>query len=181
MKDKAHILVVDDEVEVCEFLKEFLELKGYTVLTVSSGLEALRDVQEQSFDLVLLDIEMGGMNGLETLRRIRGCDRQLSVIMLTSVQDDEIAKETLREGAQDYLVKPLNLPYLELSILAALAAGQKNGPCAPSGGVEASLPSCRPLFRNGRAPSPCTARGREPHVCHGRWGPPVQDRSRRPS
>ncbi|MGH8059934.1 MAG: response regulator [Candidatus Entotheonellia bacterium] len=78
MKETAHILVVDDESEVCQFLKEFLEIEGYTVLTASSGMEALRYVQEQSLDLVLLDIKMEGMDGLETLRRIRGCDRQLS-------------------------------------------------------------------------------------------------------
>lgn len=131
MKEQAIILIVDDEPEVCGFLKEFLEMKGYAVRTALSGTEALQCVQEQPPDLMLLDIKMPGMDGLETLRRIRAVNRTLSVIMLTGVSDEEIAQQTIREGAQDYLVKPLNLSYLELTILAELAAERTNRPGLP--------------------------------------------------
>jgi DNA-binding response OmpR family regulator len=131
MKEQAIILIVDDEPEVCGFLKEFLAMKGYAVLTALSGAEALQCVQEQPPDLMLLDIKMQGMDGLETLRRIRALNRTLSVIMLTGVSDEEIAQQTIREGAQDYLVKPLNLSYLELTILAELAAERTNRPGLP--------------------------------------------------
>ena len=131
MKERPIILIVDDEPEVCDFLKEFLEMKGYAVLTALSGADALRYVQEQPLDLLLLDIKMRGMDGIETLRRIRALNRTLSVIMLTGVNDEEIATQTMREGAQDYLVKPLNLSYLELIILTELAAERTNRPGPP--------------------------------------------------
>jgi DNA-binding response OmpR family regulator len=131
MKEQAIILIVDDEPEVCGFLKEFLEMKGYAVLTALSGAEALQCVQEQPPDLMLLDIKMQGMDGLETLRRIRALNRTLSVIMLSGISDEEIAQQTIREGAQDYLVKPLNLSYLELTILTELAAERTNRPGPP--------------------------------------------------
>jgi len=115
------LLVVDDEPAVRELLKEYLELKGYVVITASTGAEALTAVQEQRPRLILLDILMPGMDGLAILQRIRRIDPTVGVIMLTAVGDEEIAKEALRQGAYDYITKPVDLAYLELAILAKLA------------------------------------------------------------
>ncbi len=119
--EQPRILVVDDEPEVCEYLKEFLEAKGYAVTTASNGAEALRAVERERSHLVLLDILMPVMNGLEALPRILEIDRTIGVIMLTSVDDYTIVKKAIGKGAYDYVTKPINFDYLELSILTRLA------------------------------------------------------------
>jgi DNA-binding response OmpR family regulator len=121
MTGTERILVVDDDPAVRELLKEYLELKGYVVITASTGAEAVTAVQEQRPRLILLDILMPGMDGLAILQRIRQIDPTVGVIMLTAVGDEEIAKEALRQGAYDYITKPVDLAYLELAVLAKLA------------------------------------------------------------
>lgn len=121
MMEKSRILVVDDEPGVRELLKEFLETKGYVVTTASDGAEALTAFEEQKPHLILLDINMPGMNGLGTLQRIREVDRAVGIIMLTGVRDEDIAKEAMRKDAYDYVTKPFNLRYLELAVLTRLA------------------------------------------------------------
>ncbi len=117
----SRILVVDDEPAVRELFKDLLEHKGYEVITAASGAEALTAVREQRPQLVLLDILMPDMDGVETLEQIRQIDRVVPIIMLTAVVHEEIAKESLRKGALDYITKPVDFDYLELSILTALA------------------------------------------------------------
>ncbi|HEV8306487.1 MAG TPA: response regulator [Methylomirabilota bacterium] len=121
----ARILVVDDEAEVRELVAEFLESKGYVALTASNGFEALTTVKEQRPDLILMDVMMPRMSGLETLHRIRELDRDIGVIMLTAVEDEVIAKEAMRKEAYDYITKPLDFGYLELVILTKLAQGER--------------------------------------------------------
>ncbi|MBI4561925.1 MAG: response regulator [Candidatus Rokubacteria bacterium] len=124
--EKARILVVDDEAHVRELLKDFLERKGYAVSTAPDGAEALSAVQEQKPQLVLLDVRMPGMDGLETLRRIRAVDRTVGVIMLTALHDEDIAKEAMRREAYDYVTKPVSLRYLELAVLTRLAQAERS-------------------------------------------------------
>ncbi len=113
--------MVDDEQEVGEVLKEFLAARGYAVIIAFSGAEALTAVTRQRPQVVLLDIRMPGMDGMETLQRIRERDRAVPVIMLTALVDEEIAQEALRRGAFEYITKPVDFGYLELAILTALA------------------------------------------------------------
>lgn len=119
--EQPRILVVDDEPGVCEYLREFLEAKGYAVTTASSGAEALTAVENERPHLVLLDIVMPGMNGLEALQRILEIDPTIGVIMLSAVDDYKVVKKAIGKGAYDYITKPINLDYLELSILTRLA------------------------------------------------------------
>lgn len=112
----ARILVVDDEPDAVELLQEFLTSKGYEVLTASNGEEALRKVKEERPHLILLDVRMPGMSGLDVLRQVRQFDREIGVIMVTAVNEEETGRESLRLGAFDYIVKPLNLEYLERSL-----------------------------------------------------------------
>lgn len=112
----AKVLVVDDEPEAVELLVEFLSSKGYEVLTATSGEEALRRVREDRPHLVLLDIRMPKMSGLEVLKRIREIDAEMGVIMVTAVNEEDVGRQALELGAFDYIVKPLDLKYLERSL-----------------------------------------------------------------
>ena len=112
----AKVLVVDDEPAAVELLVEFLSSKSYEVLTATSGEEALRRVKEDRPHLVLLDIRMPKMNGLEVLRRIREIDAEVGVIMVTAVNEEDVGRQALELGAFDYIVKPLDLKYLERSL-----------------------------------------------------------------
>jgi len=112
----AKVLVVDDEPAAMELLVEFLSTKGYEVLTATNGAEALRRVQEDRPHLVLLDVQMPRMNGIEVLRRIRELDPELGVIMTTGVNEEAVGRQALELGAFDYIVKPLDMPYLERSL-----------------------------------------------------------------
>jgi DNA-binding response OmpR family regulator len=112
----AKVLVVDDEPEAVELLVEFLSSKGYEVLTATSGEEALRRVREDRPHLVLLDIRMPKMSGLDVLRRIREIDAEMGIIMVTAVNEEDVGRQALELGAFDYIVKPLDLKYLERSL-----------------------------------------------------------------
>ena len=82
-------------------------------MTASSGKEALDLVKKEHPRIVLLDINMRGMDGLETLRRIKEIDRRTAVIMVTGVQNESVMREAREAGADDYVTKPLSLEYLD--------------------------------------------------------------------
>ena len=112
----GRVLVVDDDPATVELLQEFLIAKGYEVITASDGVEALRKVKEERPHLILLDIEMPKMDGLEVLRQVKALDPTVGVIMVTGVNEQEIGRKAVELGAFDYIVKPLDLPYLERSL-----------------------------------------------------------------
>jgi len=107
------VLVVDDEPQAVELLEEFLTAKGYAVVGASGGEEALRRLKEERPHLMLLDIRMPVMGGLEVLRRAREIDREVGIVMVTAVNEESMGREALRMGAYDYITKPLDFDYLE--------------------------------------------------------------------
>jgi len=109
--DKRRILLVDDDEMVRGFMTVRLSRRGYSVIAVEGGLKALEIIQQQEFDLVLLDMMMPCLSGYETLLRIRKNHSmlELPVIMVTSVDQEETIISSLQAGANDYLIKPLNL------------------------------------------------------------------------
>lgn len=111
------ILVVDDEVEVCNTLKKFLALKGYEVYTALDGETAVSKTKEVRPHIVLLDIIMPGMSGIDTLKEIKKVDPTVGVIMVTAVVDEEQAKKALKLGAYEYITKPIDLNYLETVVM----------------------------------------------------------------
>ncbi len=117
---KERILVVDDEVEVCNALKEFLSLREYEVETALDGPTALKMVEDFKPQIVLLDIIMPGMGGLDVLKRIRNSNPEIGIIMTTAVVDEEIAKSTIRLGAYDYITKPIDLDHLETVLMVKM-------------------------------------------------------------
>ena len=115
----GRILVVDDDPQIRRVMRVTLIGQGYEVDDAKNGESALEKLREHRFDLVLLDMNMPGMGGLETCREIRG-HSEVAIIMLT-VRDNETDKvEALDAGADDYVTKPFNPPELSARIRAAL-------------------------------------------------------------
>jgi DNA-binding response OmpR family regulator len=115
------ILIVDDDKTVRDFLQRYLVQKGFTqVFSVGSGEEAINITQEQDIKLAFLDVKMPGLNGIEVLRRLKKIRKDLGVIMITGFPEEEITKEAIKEGAYDYIIKPFDLAYLELSLLSKM-------------------------------------------------------------
>jgi DNA-binding response OmpR family regulator len=99
---------------------EFLDARGYHVATAPDGLTAVRLLGEQPFDVILLDINMPGLCGVDALPTIRALSPRTPVIMVTANIDRDIARRTLAHGAFDYLVKPVNWGHLAQSVKLAL-------------------------------------------------------------
>ena len=114
------ILVVDDEIEVVRLLKDFLTSKGYEVHTALNGAEAIALVKEVKPDIVLLDIIMPGMGGIDTLKEIKKIDPTTAVIMVTALIDEELANRAVKLGAFDYITKPINIDYLETCVMVKM-------------------------------------------------------------
>jgi len=117
----GRILVVDDEAPVREVLTEYFTTEGYAVEGAGSGAEALTVVRGGRADLVLLDVRMPGLDGVQVLRKIREINGDVPVIMVTANEDVSLAKETLKLGAFDYVAKPFDFDYLDRAVAAGLA------------------------------------------------------------
>lgn len=116
----SKILVVDDEHLIRWSLEQNLKKQGYEVMTASNGEEALKLAQSEQPDLILLDIQMPGINGLEVLEKVKETDEDIVVIMLTAQGGLETAVNAMRMGAYDYINKPFNLDELAIVIRKAL-------------------------------------------------------------
>lgn len=116
---KHLILVVDDEPPIVRLVKAKLRVDGYEVLTATRGEQAIEIVQQESPDLVVLDVMMPDMDGFETLRRIRQFST-VPVVMLTARGSDMDKLKGLQSGADDYITKPFNPDELEARIAAVL-------------------------------------------------------------
>ncbi|MBI4324528.1 MAG: sigma-54-dependent Fis family transcriptional regulator [Chloroflexi bacterium] len=116
------LLLIDDEVDVQYSFRRIFEPTEIELTTASSGEEGLRLVPKIKPDLVLMDIRMGGMTGLETLRRLRQMDTKLPIILMTAYGTTQTAIEAMKLGAYDYLLKPFDVPKLKQLVAAALKA-----------------------------------------------------------
>ena len=124
MPTAAHILVVDDEAGVRFFLKELLERDGHQVVAVESGEAALECIAAQEFDLVLVDLRLQGIGGMDVLAAVRDTAPDTPVIVLTAHASLESAMEALRQGAHDYLFKPSQVVEVRESVRTALLKRQ---------------------------------------------------------
>ncbi|MBQ8711353.1 MAG: bifunctional response regulator/alkaline phosphatase family protein [Prevotella sp.] len=104
----GQLLWVDDEMELLKAHIIFLEKKGYEVTTASNGTDAIDLCQERSFDLVLLDEQMPGLSGLETLQRIKQISPAMPVVMVTNSEEENIMEQAIGQKIADYLIKPVN-------------------------------------------------------------------------
>ena len=109
MDDKVSILIVDDNEGMCETLSDIMEDRGYRPVIALDGYEAVEKVREMDFDVILMDIRMPGMNGVETLKQIRSIQPDTAVVMMTAYAVEDLIREALREGAYGVLYKPLDI------------------------------------------------------------------------
>jgi DNA-binding response OmpR family regulator len=130
-----NILVIDDELELLEKLNSVLTSEHYTVETASDGREGLKKVWNDTYDLILLDIMLPGLNGLEVLSEIRAAGILTPVLMLTAKGDIKDKIAGLNLGADDYLAKPFSLGELLARIRALLRRGNTGSPVLEFGGV----------------------------------------------
>jgi len=110
------ILVVDDEPQIRALLSGYLSSRGYRVRLASEGLHALALVDQEPPDLIVLDIHMPGMNGIEVLKRLRAKNYAGGVILLTSSPDERLRQEGLDLGAIEILGKPVDLKRFEWTV-----------------------------------------------------------------
>lgn len=115
MSRKVKLLIVDDNRDLCESLSDILELMGYEVMAVFNGHQAIAAVEKGQFNLVLMDVKMPGINGIDTLKILKKISPGLKVIMITAFADDVFFKEGLQSRDFEVVRKPLNIDkFLEL-------------------------------------------------------------------
>lgn len=112
MVSKARFLIVDDDPEFRENLSEVLMAHGFEIREATSGKNALAMVQEEAFDIALLDMMMPGMDGIDTLRELKKLDRPPKVILITAFSTVQNAVEAIKHGASDYVSKPFKVEEL---------------------------------------------------------------------
>ena len=109
---KAKVLLVDDETDFLSTLAERLEARGLKVSTATSGEDAVANADKEGFDLIVLDLAMPGIDGLETLKRIKAKQPDAEIIMLTGQGSIKTSIEAMKLGAEDFLQKPVNISEL---------------------------------------------------------------------
>jgi DNA-binding response OmpR family regulator len=124
MLKNGRVLIVDDEQILGKFLQDELEDRGYFCTTVLTGSDALAKLAEHHFDVVLLDIGLPGMSGMDVLREIWLQHSSAAAIMITAVHDIEVAVEAIKLGASDYITKPFDLDRVVGSLQTAIEVKQ---------------------------------------------------------
>ena len=115
------LLIVDDEIDIREFAKKFFTKRGISVTTAGNGAQALEAVKLDKPDLVLMDITMEVMSGIDCLKKLRETGNDVKVIMVTGIENEETVNEANAFGVRGYIHKPLVLEELEKVVLAELA------------------------------------------------------------
>lgn len=111
-----NILWVDDEIE---FLKPhiiYLRQNGYLVNTVNNGVDAIHEISELQYDIIFMDENMPGLSGIETISRIKEINSKIPVVMITKNESERVMKEAIKGDVEDYLVKPVSLTQIFVSI-----------------------------------------------------------------
>lgn len=121
----ASILIVDDELSMREFLRILLEKEGHLVVTAANGLLALEQTEKQAFDLVVTDIRMPGMTGLELLAHLKQHQPDMAVIMITAFASPDDAVAAMKNGAFDYITKPFNVDEIKTVVRSSLKKKQQ--------------------------------------------------------
>jgi len=146
--DLGRILVVDDEAPIRDVLCEYFEGQGFGVEAACDGEAALSALGRYRPDLVLLDVRMPGIDGVEVLRRIRHADPKVPVIMVTANEDVALARETLTLGAFDYVSKPFDFSYLDRAVTAGLLQGGETAAAPAPASTDDPWPALvRTMFR----------------------------------
>ena len=121
---KPSVMIIDDEDVICDVLCDDLSDLGYLCIRVFNGNDALAKLAARDFDVALVDIRLPGMSGVEVLRRMRSDYPNTAAIMITGANEVDVAVETMKLGASDYIVKPFDLGRVITSIRAVLEDGK---------------------------------------------------------
>ena len=124
MAKEANILVVDDEPKICQFLETLLQREGHRVTSVHRGTDALARIEQETYDLIITDLKMPGIDGLELVSRVKAIQSTIPVVMVTGYATVETAVKAMRHGADDYVTKPFNLDELRKVVDRTLQAAQ---------------------------------------------------------
>jgi len=117
-RKKIKLLVVDDEVDVCDFVRNFFKERDFEVFVSCDGRTALDIVKDKDPDIILLDMLMPVLNGMEALKEIRNINRKVEIIIITAVEDADIVAEAQNYGIVEYITKPLILEQLEKTVIS---------------------------------------------------------------
>ena len=109
---KLRVLVIDDDEDICLYLREFLTREGFKVTTISKPADALIEIRQGRYQIVLLDVRMPGVDGVDLLRQVRAVDSDLCVIVMTGYPSVQSAVDSMKASAFDYLQKPFDLQSL---------------------------------------------------------------------
>lgn len=112
----VRIMIIEDDKEMRSLLKDFLEEEGFETDSASNGVDALRMLSKDYFDLVITDIRMPGLTGLDILPRIRRLKPEIPIIVMTAYGSDDVRRRSLERGATIYLEKPIHLSKLRAVI-----------------------------------------------------------------
>jgi len=123
---KKRVLIIDDEIDICGFIKEGLSSINYYCRYAATVEKAVKLLETDEFDAVLLDIRLPEKNGIEILKKIRSFDPEAVVIMLTAVKDLETAVDTMKLGASDYITKPFNIERIDEALKEAFKNKEYN-------------------------------------------------------
>ncbi len=115
------VLIVDDETHICELLRDDLTLREYNCITAGNAADALTRLSENKFDAALLDICLPDLSGIELLKKIHATYPTTICIMLTAVNDLNLAVEAMKAGAVDYITKPFDLDRVNSALREAFA------------------------------------------------------------
>jgi two-component system phosphate regulon sensor histidine kinase PhoR len=118
--DKKSVLVVDDEQDVRETLETVLQKLDYNPVVAANGDEALEVIKSRKVDVVLSDLYMPGMNGIELLKRVKTEDKNIVFLMITAHPTIETAVDAIKKGAYDYLTKPFHIEEVRIKISRAM-------------------------------------------------------------
>src|SRR4026208_1620513 len=118
------LLLIDDEADVQYSFRRIFDSPDIQLTTAASGEEGLKLISQVKPDLVIMDVRMGGISGLETLRRLRQSDAKLPVIIMTAYGTTQTAIEAMKLGAYDYVLKPFDVPKLKSLVGSALEASR---------------------------------------------------------
>lgn len=127
-QSSKRILVIDDDPDTCALVVDILTPVGYTVCSLLSGERALEVLRQERFDLVLADIKMPRVSGLDLLGRVRATGSDTRVVLMTAYGSMESAIQALRRGASDYLIKPFSLEDLRTCVRQVLSKEIEVGP-----------------------------------------------------
>jgi len=130
MAEKASILIVDDNADICSIMSLILKFQGYTVTTASNGLEATEKVREHPFDAIFMDIMMPIMDGVKSCKIIKKMRPEAVVVMMTAYAVEDLVQEALREGACDVFYKPVDIDKM-VDLIEGLRA-KKQRACFPA-------------------------------------------------